>query len=245
MRKRLENKHPLAIRWFHWVNFPVLFVMIWSGMLILWAYDFYPTPKVRLRVPDRVSVYRWGVAPVYPEKNEENYPVPASRRYDIETGYRLAEGMAWHFTFAWLFILNGVAYVLYTALSGEWRHLLPRRDSFRGALHVVLHDLRLRKEPPPPAKFNHAQRIIYTGVIVLGAFMALTGLSIYKPTQLSWLTALLGGYQTARVEHFVTTLLFLLFFVVHIVQVARAGWNNFRAMITGREVVVVEETAAR
>ena len=39
--KRLEKKHPLAIRWFHWINFPALTVMIWSGMLIYWANDVY------------------------------------------------------------------------------------------------------------------------------------------------------------------------------------------------------------
>ena len=38
---RLEKKHPLAIRWFHWINFPVLTVMIWSGLLIYWANDVY------------------------------------------------------------------------------------------------------------------------------------------------------------------------------------------------------------
>jgi thiosulfate reductase cytochrome b subunit len=243
-KKRLREKHPLAIRWFHWVNFPVLLVMIWSGVLILWANDVYPTERYRLKVPDRVSVYRWGITPVYADRNEENYPVPADRRADIELGFRLAEGMNWHFTFAWLFTLNGIAYVLYTALSGQWRHLLPRRDSFAGALQVVLHDLGLRKEPLPPGKFNHAQRIAYTGVIVMGALMVVTGLAIYKPVQLGWLVRLLGGYQAARVEHFAITCLFVLFFFVHIAQVVRAGWNQFRAMVTGHEVVPISGAAA-
>ena len=39
--KKIVHKHPLAIRWFHWVNFPVLTVMIWSGLLIYWANDIY------------------------------------------------------------------------------------------------------------------------------------------------------------------------------------------------------------
>src|SRR5689334_24367235 len=39
--KKIEKKHPLAIRWFHWINFPVLMVMIWSGLLIYWANDVY------------------------------------------------------------------------------------------------------------------------------------------------------------------------------------------------------------
>jgi thiosulfate reductase cytochrome b subunit len=51
------------------------------------------------------------------------------------------------------------------------------------------------------------------------------------------LTAMLGGYAAARVEHFLLTLGYVGFFVVHIAQVIRAGWNNFRAMVTGFEVV--------
>src|SRR5262245_8502738 len=39
--KKLEKKHPLAIRWFHWINFPLLALMIWSGILIYWAYPRY------------------------------------------------------------------------------------------------------------------------------------------------------------------------------------------------------------
>jgi hypothetical protein len=72
----------------------------------------------------------------------------------------------------------------------------------------------------------------------------ITGLAIYKPVQLGWLTWLLGGYEAARVEHFVLTLGYVLFFVVHISQVIRAGWNNFRAMVTGYEVVGAPAPAA-
>jgi thiosulfate reductase cytochrome b subunit len=74
----------------------------------------------------------------------------------------------------------------------------------------------------------------------MGALMLLTGLSIYKPTQLHLLTSLLGGYEMARWLHFWTTMGFLGFFVVHIVQVVLAGWNNFRAMVSGHEVQRVE-----
>ncbi|HEV2246124.1 MAG TPA: thiosulfate reductase, partial [Terriglobia bacterium] len=37
----MRAKHSLAIRWFHWVNFPLLAVMIWSGLWIYWANDVY------------------------------------------------------------------------------------------------------------------------------------------------------------------------------------------------------------
>jgi thiosulfate reductase cytochrome b subunit len=145
--------------------------------------------------------------------------------------------MAWHFVFGWFFALNGVVYVAYTAISGEWRHLVPNRNSFREALQVMLYDLRLSKKHPPLRKFNGAQQLAYTAVIVMGAGSVVTGLAIYKPTQLSWLTSLLGGYQAARLEHFALTVGYVLFFLVHLAQVVRAGWNNFQAMVTGYEVI--------
>jgi thiosulfate reductase cytochrome b subunit len=75
----------------------------------------------------------------------------------------------------------------------------------------------------------------------MGLLMLLTGLAIYKPAQLYWLCAMLGGYEWARAEHFIITILFVLFFAVHIIQVILAGWNNFRGMVTGFEVVPAEK----
>lgn len=233
---RLVKKHPLAIRWMHWINFPVLMVMIWSGVLILWANDVYPTEKFALKIPNRITLSRKGVTAVYPPKEADDYPVPAKERYDIRLAFRLAEGQAWHFTLSWFFTLNGVAYVLYLYFSREWKHLLPRRESFAEAFKVVLHDLGLYRKPLPPGKVNHAQRIAYTSVVVMGFGMVVTGLAIYKPAQLTWLTNLLGGYQAARLEHFLLTAGIVAFFFVHVTQVIRAGFNNFRAMITGYEL---------
>jgi thiosulfate reductase cytochrome b subunit len=222
--KRLEKRHPLAIRWFHWINFPALTVMIWSGMLIYWAND----------------VYRVGFGGVTLFKF---FPEWVYRALNID--HRLAEGMAWHFFFMWLFAVNGSLYVLYTAFSGEWRYLLPNRRSLREAIRVTLYDLRLSKVHPPPRKFNGAQQIAYTSVILMGAGSLLTGLAIYKPVQFAWLTLLLGGYEWARFIHFWLTVGYVMFFIVHLIQVIKAGWNNFRAMVTGYEVVSIEEAAPR
>lgn len=219
---RLERKHPRVIRWCHWLNVPLLALMIWSGLLIYWAND----------------VYRIGFGSV---TLFHFFPDAFYRAFGLE--YRLGEGLALHFTVMWLFALNGLVYVLYTAFSGEWRQLLPNRRSFREALQVMLHDLHLSKVPPPPGKFNGAQRLAYTTVILMGAGSLVTGLAIYKPVQFSWLTCLLGGYEAARLEHFWLALGYVLFFVVHITQVTRAGWNNFRAMVTGYELVPGKEEA--
>jgi thiosulfate reductase cytochrome b subunit len=221
--RRLDTKHPLAIRWCHWVNAPLLLVMLWSGLLIYWANDVY-----------RIRIGRRTVFAFFPDRFFTALGVP----------YRLAEGMSLHFFFMWLFALNGVLYVGYTIVSGEWRFLVPNRHSVREAIQVTLHDLGLRKPAPPPRKFNGAQQIVYTGVILMGAASLVTGLAIYKPVQLAWLSAALGGYAATRVIHFSLAVGYVLFFVVHMAQVARAGWNNFRSMVTGYEIVTDAATAS-
>jgi thiosulfate reductase cytochrome b subunit len=130
-----------------------------------------------------------------------------------------------------------MAYVLYTIFSGEWRELLPKQNSFGEAIAVTLHDLGFSKRHPPQGKFNGAQRIAYTGVILMGAGSLLTGLAIYKPTQLHVVTALLGGYEMARWLHFWLTIAYVGFFLIHVAQVIRTGWNNFRAMIVGYQIL--------
>jgi thiosulfate reductase cytochrome b subunit len=219
----LKRKHPLAVRWLHWINFPLLSVMVWSGLLIYWAN----------------SVYRVGVGGLTLFKL-----FPQTFYGWLHIDHRLAEGMALHFFFMWLFAVNGLLYVLYTAFSGEWRYLLPNRRSFRDAVLVTLHDLGLRKELPPCSKYNGAQQIAYTLIILMGAGSLATGLAIYKPAQFGWLLTLLGGYEWARWEHFWLMIGYVLFFVIHVAQVLRAGWNNFRSMVNGYEIVSEKEPVA-
>lgn len=219
--KVIKAKHPLAIRWFHWVNFPVLSLMIWSGLLIYWAHDIY-----------RLGIGQYTFFKFFPEKFYQF----------LGLGQRLAEGMAWHFAFMWIFAINGLLYVGYTVLSGEWKYLVPSLGSFKEAFQVVLHDLHLYRKPLPVKKFNGAQQIAYTSIVLMGAGSLLTGLSIYKPVQLHWLTSAFGGYETARYLHFYLTMGYVAFFGIHIVQVIKAGWNNFRAMVTGYEIVTEVST---
>ncbi|HLJ56607.1 MAG TPA: cytochrome b/b6 domain-containing protein [Chthonomonadaceae bacterium] len=278
--KILEKKHPLAIRWFHWINFPVLMIMIWSGIMIYWAVDDnYVTANGKSTPnpdpPDgyyQITIGKWTPVRFFPpgfytpplnvwpnpnykaltpeEKAKQKTLSPDDDDYVPQKlplyslSGRLPEGMAWHFLFAWFFAINGIAYVLYTALSGEWRHLLPNRNTFKEAWQVMLHDLFLSKKHPPRRKFNGAQQLAYTGVIVMGVGSLFTGLAIFRPVQFAWIAALFGGYPGARLIHFALTIGYVLFFLVHITQVVRAGWNNFRAMVTGVEVVQAPATVA-
>jgi thiosulfate reductase cytochrome b subunit len=181
--KTIVHKHPLAVRWFHWINFPVLALMIWSGILIYWANSVY------MIGPAHKPLFKF-------------FPQGFYKHFHIN--HRLAEGMNWHFALMWL---------------------------------VLLHDLHIRKYAPPQIKYNAAQRIAYTAIIVMGLGSLLTGLAIYKPVQFSTITALCGGYAAARAEHFILTIGYVLFFFIHIVQVIKTGWNNFQAMVTGFQVI--------
>ena len=226
---RLEKKHLLAARWMHWINFPVLFVMVWSGLLIYWndsdnAYQ-YPHRVYRVGI-GHFTLFRF-----FPQWFYDKLHVP----------FHVTQGLGYHFFFMWIFGLNGVLYVLFLALSGEWRFMVPQRRSFREAIQVTLVDLHIRKGLPAQTKYNGAQRIAYSSVLVMGAGMLLTGLAIYKPTSAHWLTTMMGGYEMARWLHFWLTIGFLGFFGLHVYQVAAAGWNNFRSMVSGREIKRVDE----
>jgi len=200
----------------HWINFPLLAMMTWSGLLIYWA-----NPVYSLRLFGREIFY------FFPQGFYSFLGIP----------YRLAEGMQLHFFFMWLFGINGIVYVAYLAISGEWRGLLPTVGSFKRAFQVALYELHISKKKPPQGKYNDAQRIVYTLVILMGAGSIVSGIAIYKPLQASLFTSLLGGYEWARWEHFWLMILFAAFFVVHVVQVVLAGWRDFQSMITGVEVI--------
>ena len=202
---KITEKHPLWLRIVHWLNVPLLCLMIWSGILIYWANDIYPG--------------------FFPEKFYNLLGISS----------RLAEGLQIHFFMAWFFILNGLIYLIFLFRTGHWRELFPNLKTPGLILPTLLHDLGIRKEPLPVEKFNAVQRLAYTGAIILGLAGVLSGFAIYKPVQLSWLLAIFGGYRGARLVHFIVVISFCAFIFVHLVQVARAGWNNFRAMVAGFE----------
>lgn len=214
--KQIVDKHSLASRWFHWINFPLLFIMIWSGLLIYWANDVYSLG--------------WGDATLL-----KFFPTSFYRALNVP--FKLAQGMGYHFLFMWLFFINGFLYVCYTAVSGDWRLLVPNKHALKDAWQVLLHDLHIRRGLPLQQKYNAAQQIAYTAIVIMGAGSVVTGLAIYKPVQLNWLCTLCGGYEAARILHFALTIGYVLFFAIHIIQVILAGWQNFSSMITGFEVL--------
>lgn len=209
-----KKKHSLAMRWMHWLNFPLLMVMIWSGMRIYWA---------DLADPYAIGIGGWQLFEFWPSSVDSA----------LELEGVLAKGIAFHLNFAWFFVINGLVYVSYLAFRGEWRHVVPDLQGIKDARKTVAHDLHLSDEKPVQGKYNPMQQITYSAVLVIAFLLVASGFAIYKPGQLAWLETLFGGYDYARFVHFTMNILLIGFFVIHIIQVARAGWSNFASMITG------------
>jgi thiosulfate reductase cytochrome b subunit len=207
-----RRAQPGLIRLAHWINIPLLLIMAGSGLQILVAYPY---------LGHRGALYGW-----YPFQGDAP---PTWVRF----GGWLAGARHWHFAIAWFLLINGLVYMAYQIASGEWRRrvFLPRRDA-GGAIAMFLYYLRIRRTPPSEDFYNGLQRLAYTAAIIFGVLIVLSGLAIYKPVQLHWLTALFGGYDGARVIHLSCLILLAGFTLNHIALVALHP-RTIITMITG------------
>jgi thiosulfate reductase cytochrome b subunit len=209
---RTRRPQPLLIRLTHWINVPVLVIMAMSGLQILRAYPYFGPQGAHY---DWVPLQGW-IAPAW-----------------MRAGGWLAGARHLHFAFAWLLVINALIYFAYLAWSGEWRRRLfwPPRDT-RPALHQLRWSLRLREQAPARDLYDSLQRGAYTAALVLGILEVLSGLALWKPIQLHRLTWLMGGYDGARVIHFLALLGLAGFVIVHLAMVI-VRWRRLPEMITG------------
>ena len=150
----------------------------------------------------------------------------------ITLGGWLAGALLWHFAAMWVLAVNGLIYVAMGLITGRFRSkLLPITPG------AVIADtkaaLTLRLAHDDLSKYNAVQRLLYAGIIVVAIVIVLSGLSIWKPVQLQWLTALFGGYDAARYVHFFCMAAIVGFLVVHVL-LALIVPKSLRAMVTGR-----------
>jgi thiosulfate reductase cytochrome b subunit len=151
---------------------------------------------------------------------------------ELTLGGWLAGALQWHFAAMWLLALNGLAYLIYGIAAGHFRRkLLPLSPA--AVLHDVGQALRGRLEHEDLSIYNAAQRAAYLALIVALVLLVLSGLAIWKPVQLQELTALMGGYEGARLVHFLCMAAVVLIVIVHVVMVALVP-RTLPSMITGR-----------
>jgi thiosulfate reductase cytochrome b subunit len=156
------------------------------------------------------------------------FSFPAS----ITLGGWLGGALLWHFAAMWLLMVNGLIYLALGISTGRFRKkLLPITPE--GVLADTKAALTGKLSHDDLSKYNYVQKLLYAGIIVVGIVIVLSGLSIWKPVQLQYLTALFGGYDAARYVHFICMALIVGFMVVH-VALALLVPKSLRAMIIGR-----------
>jgi thiosulfate reductase cytochrome b subunit len=155
-------------------------------------------------------------------------------------GYQdLAAGRRWHFFFAWLLVLDGLIYLIYSIVSGHvWRDLIPSARQLHYIRRSILDHLRLRFPCGEEARhYNVLQRLSYLIILfIVVPLLIFTGLTMSPGLDAAFpfLTDALGGRQTARTIHFICAFIVVCFAIIHIMMVLVSGvWNNMRSMITG------------
>jgi thiosulfate reductase cytochrome b subunit len=237
------RRHHLLVRISHWLYIPLLLGLILSGISIYWAspiFQHLPNPTTG-NFDYFADAGIWICAHI---PWLHHYADPADWVYNHASlgPYMLAFALRFHWLCAYLFMLNGLVYLLGLCLGGGWRALLPRLSDARGVLQMATYYLSLpyvilaRRQQIHPSfwtKYNPLQRLAYFAVAVAGFLTVATGWAIHKPAQLSWLTAIFGGFDNARVWHFWLMVFFVTFVIPHVVLVIADGWDTVRSMITG------------
>src|SRR6202166_413767 len=150
----------------------------------------------------------------------------------ITLGGWLGGALLWHFAAMWLLMVNGLVYLTLSFATGRFANkLLPISPA--GVIADTRAALTGKLSHDDLTRYNYVQKLLYAGIIVVGVLIVLSGLSIWKPVQLQYLTALFGGYDVARYVHFICMALIVAFLVVH-VALSLLVPKTLRAMIIGR-----------
>lgn len=240
---RVVRRHHVLVRWAHWLNVPILLGLALSGISIYWA-----SPIYQHKADPQTGIYDyfadagiWICAHVPGLHTYSSPPDWVYNHFSLGT-FMLAPALRLHWFFAYLFIANGLLYLVGLALGGGWRVLLPRRTDVRDSLAMVRYYVgvpfavitrRKRVHPRFTTKYNALQRLAYFSVPLAGVLAIATGWAIHKPMQLHWLATVFGGYDTSRVWHFWLMWFFIVFAIPHIILVIADGWDTVRSMITG------------
>lgn len=218
-------RHPLAVRITHWLNVTAVVVLLMSGLNILMAHP---------------HLY-WGLKSTFAEPWIDIPKVPGWLM--VPNIRDLATARHWHFLFAWIFVLNGLAYLAYGFLSGRFgKRLWPSRADLGGFGASVVEHARFHFPKDDRARtYNVIQKLTYLAMIlVILPMMLITGLSMSPGFNAigGFLLDIMGGRQSARTLHFISAALIVGFIVIHVGLVFWTGFvNNMRAMITGWFVI--------
>jgi thiosulfate reductase cytochrome b subunit len=261
-------RHALVVRLTHWVNVLCLLVLLMSGLQIFNAHTtLYLGSKsdpahavLSMRAVQRADGSYAGLTTIGSTTFDTTGVLGLSRGPSGQLAARgfpdwitlptyrdLATGRRWHFFFAWVFVLNGLAYLVYAFASGHVRRdLAPTGNDLRHIGSSVWEHIRFHFPKGEAARrYNVLQKLAYIAVIFgLLPLVILTGLTMSPAMDAVFpvLLDIFGGRQSARTIHFLCATGIVLFVLVHVFMVLVSGvWNNLRSMITGRYVLPAAE----
>lgn len=252
-------RHRLPVRISHWLNVPILIILIMSGLQIFNAHPALywddrsdrEHPFLSMRPMKTESGEMRGITTIlghqfdttgilgYSDGKRRAFPAWAT----IPSAKVLAMGRQWHLFFAWLLVINGLFFTAYALISRHaTRDLAPTGKDLRGIGKAVKDHIVLRHPQGEEAKrYNVLQKLAYVVILfVVAPLIVLTGLTMSPTidTAFPWLLTIFGGRQAARTIHFIACFTFVGFIVVHVVEVILTGFfNNIRSMVTGWFVV--------
>ena len=206
-----RSHHPV-VRITHWVNAVALVIMVGSGLRIFNAYPAFA------RRGETFCCYPW-----------EHKSIPNKLTF----GGWLGGARNWHFAMMWVLVVNGLIYLGFIYLHGEWRDVFPRKSFPRDALAMISYYLFIKKHHPVQGKYNALQRGTYFILPIIGAIAVITGIAIWKPVELQWLTNLMGGYVWARYWHFLAMVALVALSAIHIFMVFTVDPYALQGMTIG------------
>ena len=268
--REIIYRHGLVVRLTHWINVLAFSLLLMSGLQIFNAHpslywgqygadadrplmemaalapnSAHPTGVLRIGRHQLRTTGLFGVS-AGPDKT---FAIQGFPRWSTLPSWRnLATGRRWHFFLAWIFVANGLVYLLSGLIGGHFRRdLAPTWRQLRPShiLKDIWDHIRLRHPVGEEAKsYNVLQKLTYLIVVfLLLPAMVATGLTMSPgfDAVAPWLLTLFGGRQSARTIHFISANLIVLFVLVHVVEVFIAGAvNEIGSMITGRYAVRAE-----
>ena len=258
----LYYRHALPVRIMHWINVVALTILLMSGLQIFnahpalyWGKSSYSARPAILEIgaADKGEQGAVGYTRIFGREWDTTGVLGLSTSPDgrlsarafpswitIPDGQWLSMARSWHFFFAWVFVINGLCYLLYSWRSRHLaRDLAPTRTEIATIGQSIKDHLRFKHETGDAAKrYNVLQKLAYLVVIfVLLPLIVLMGLGMSPRVDAlftGWID-LFGGRQSARTIHFIVAWLLVAFVLIHVFQVIVTGlWNNLRSMITGR-----------
>lgn len=257
---RRVYRHRLPVRLMHWINALCFFVLLMSGLNIFNAHPAlywgqqsdFDRPWVLIDGTAAADGRLSGFTQIGPLRFDTTGWLGVSAGGDgepfvrafpawatIPSGKWLAMARNWHLFFAWVFVLNGLAYVAYTVASRHLRRdLLPDAAALRGIGASIKQHLLLRHPQGEAARrYNVLQQLAYLAVVfAVVPLLVLAGLAMsprLDAVYTGWVDWL-GGRQSARTLHFLAAFTLVAFVAVHLFEVVVAGvWNELRSMVTG------------